>query len=78
MMKWGFAEKYRRDNLGFVQDTLSLFSMCCIVFISLGFAKYYGVSVVLDRGIDAWDSAALVFSAVYLGLKATVYGRITK
>jgi hypothetical protein len=77
-MNWRFMEQYRHNNLAFVQDTLALLSVCCIIFISLGFAKYYGVPVVLDKGICAWDSAVLVFSAVYLGFKATVYGRIIK
>jgi hypothetical protein len=41
--------------------------------ISFGFAKYYGIPVILDRGICAWDSAILVFSATYLGLRAMVW-----
>jgi len=45
-----------------------------IIGISLGFARYYGIPVILNRNIDAWDSAILVFSATYLGLKAT-FGR---
>jgi hypothetical protein len=49
-----------------------------ITGISFGFAKYYDTPIVLDRAICAWDSAALVFSAVYLGLKATIFWRLTK
>jgi hypothetical protein len=71
-----FMEQYRHDNLTFVQDALALLSVVCIYSISLGFAKYYGVPVVLDKGICAWDSAVLVFSAVYLGFKAQIYRRI--
>jgi hypothetical protein len=77
-MNWRFMEQYRHNNLAFVQDTLALFSVVWIVFVSLGFAKFYDLSVTLDKSVDAWDSAVLVFSAVYLGFKATVYGRIIK
>jgi hypothetical protein len=66
MRKW--------DNLKVLNGCLTVFSVVSIIGISFGFAKYYGFSIILDRSIDAWDSAILVFSATYLGLKAT-FGR---
>ena len=63
MRKW--------DNLKGLHGCLTVFAISCIIGISFGFAKYYGVPVLLDRNICAWDSALLVFSATYLGLKAT-------
>ena len=62
------------DNLKFLHGCLTVLAVTCIIGISFGFAKYYGVPVLLDRDICAWDSAILVFSATYLGLKAT-FGR---
>jgi hypothetical protein len=62
MRKW--------NNLKVLNGCLTLFSVVSIIAISLGFARYYGVPVILNRSIDAWDSAILVFSATYLGLKA--------
>ena len=58
------------SNLKVLHGCLTVFSVVSIVGISFGFAKYYGLVVVLDRSICAWDSAILVFSATYLGLKA--------
>jgi hypothetical protein len=62
MRKW--------DNLKAFHGFLTVFSVSCIIGLAFGFAKYYGISVILDRGICAWDSAVLVFSGTYLGLKA--------
>jgi hypothetical protein len=59
-------------NLKVLHGCLTVFSIASIIGISFGFAKYYGIPVVLDRSICAWDSAILVFSAVFLGLKATI------
>ena len=64
MLKW--------KNLKVLHGCLTVFSVSCIIGISLGFAKYYGIPVILNRSICAWDSAILVFSATYLGLKATL------
>ena len=64
MRKW--------KNLKVLHGCLTVFSVASIIGISLGFARYYGLLVVLDRSICAWDSAILVFSATYLGLKATL------
>lgn len=58
-------------NLKVLHGCLTVFSIATIIGISFGFARYYGFLVVLDRSICAWDSAILVFSATYLGLKAT-------
>lgn len=57
------------NNLKVLHGCLTVFSVASIIGISFGFAKYYGVPVILDRSICAWDSAILVFSATYLGLK---------
>jgi hypothetical protein len=64
MRKW--------ENLKVLNGCLTVFSVSCIIGLAFGFAKYYGVPVILDRSICAWDSAILVFSATYLGLKATL------
>jgi hypothetical protein len=58
-------------NLKVLHGCLTVFSVSTIIGISFGFAKYYGLPIILDRSICAWDSAILVFSATYLGLKAT-------
>jgi hypothetical protein len=62
-------------NLKVLHGCLTVFSVSTIIGISLGFARYYGFLVVLDRSICAWDSAILVFSATYLGLMATLSKR---
>jgi len=64
MRKW--------KNLSVLHGCLTVFSVSTIIGISFGFARYYGFLVVFDRSICAWDSAILVFSATYLGLKATL------
>ena len=66
MRKW--------NNLRVLHLCVTVFAVSTIIGLSFGFAKYYGVPVILDRSICAWDSAILVFSATYLGLKAT-FGR---
>jgi hypothetical protein len=58
MRKW--------ENLKVLNGCLTVFSVSCIIGLAFGFAKYYGVPVILDRSICAWDSAT------YLGLKATL------
>jgi len=63
MRKW--------ENLKVLHGCLTVFSVSCIIGLAFGFAKYYGIPVILDRSICAWDSAVLAFSATYLGLKAT-------
>jgi hypothetical protein len=63
---------HKWKNLKVIHGCLIVFSVATIIGISFGFAKYYGFLVVLDRSICAWDSAILVFSATYLGLKATL------
>jgi len=61
---------HKWENLKAVNGCLTVFSVACIIGISFGFAKYYGIPIILDKSICAWDSAVLVFSATYLGLKA--------
>jgi hypothetical protein len=68
----GETKLHKWNNLKVLHGCLTVFSIASIIGISLGFAKYYGIPVILDRSICAWDSAILVFSAVYLGLKASL------
>jgi hypothetical protein len=66
------GEKMRKwENLKVLHGCLTVFSVSCIIGLAFGFAKYYGIPVILGRSICAWDSAVLAFSATYLGLKAT-------
>jgi len=70
---WMEINKMRNlENIRVLHGCLTVFSVSCIIGIAFGFAKFYGVPVILDRSICAWDSAILVFSATYLGLKATL------
>jgi hypothetical protein len=61
----------RWENLKVLHGCLTVFSVSCIIGLAFGFAKYYGIPVILDRSICSWDSAVLAFSGTYLGLKAT-------